>query len=161
MNLTFQGPMQYCSALHGTLLSPPDTSQLGIVSVLVQPFHSFWSYFSTLLQTYWPPTDLGGSEFIFQCWCGLPFPSPVDHILSELYTMTCLSWVALHGMAHSFTELDKALIYVISLVSESRRWSRRMCTHSPKSVQGSPAEAWVDSGLLWSQGHWLYESWEA
>ena len=41
-------------------------------------------------------------------WSGLPFPSPVDHILSELSTMTHPSLVALHGMAHSFTELDKA-----------------------------------------------------
>ena len=30
----------------------------------------------------------------------------MDHILSELSTMTRL-WVALHGMAHSFIELDK------------------------------------------------------
>ena len=28
---------------------------------------------------------------------GLPFPSPVDHILSDLSTMTRLSWVAPHG----------------------------------------------------------------
>ena len=41
-------------------------------------------------------------------WSGLPFPSPVDHVLSELSTMTHLSWVSLHGMAHSFIELDKA-----------------------------------------------------
>ena len=27
--------------------------------------------------------------------------------MSELSTMTRLSWVALHGMAHSFIELDK------------------------------------------------------
>ena len=47
----------------------------------------------------------------------LPFPSPVDHILSELSTMTCPSCVALHGMAHSFIELDRAVIHVISLVS--------------------------------------------
>ena len=32
----------------------------------------------------------------------------MDHILSELSTMTHPSLVALHGMAHSFTELDKA-----------------------------------------------------
>ena len=38
-------------------------------------------------------------------WSGLPFPSSEDHILSELFTMTCPSWVALHGMAHSFMEL--------------------------------------------------------
>ena len=27
-----------------------------------------------------------------------------DHVLSELSTMTLPSWVALHGMAHSFIE---------------------------------------------------------
>ena len=37
-------------------------------------------------------------------WNGLPFPSPVDRILSELSTKTDPSWVALHGMAHSFIE---------------------------------------------------------
>ena len=50
-------------------------------------------------------------------WSGLPFPSAVDQILSELSTVTHLSWVVLHGMAHSFIELDKAVIHVISLVS--------------------------------------------
>ena len=48
---------------------------------------------------------------------GLPFPSPVDHILLDLSTMTRPSWVALQGMAHSFIELDKAVVHVISLVS--------------------------------------------
>ena len=69
----------------------------------------------------------GPGEFIFQCHIFLPFPSvhgvlqarilkwfafpsPVDHILSELSTMTHPSWVALHGMAHSFLELDKAMV---------------------------------------------------
>ena len=50
-------------------------------------------------------------------WSGLPFPSPVDHILSELSTMTCPPWVALHCMAHSFIELDKAVVHVIRLVA--------------------------------------------
>ena len=31
-------------------------------------------------------------------------------------TMTRLSWVALQGMAHSFIELGKAVVHVISLV---------------------------------------------
>ena len=39
------------------------------------------------------------------------------HVLSELSTMTHLSWVALHSMAHSFIELDKAVVHVISLIS--------------------------------------------
>ena len=53
---------------------------------------------------------------------GLPFPSPGDHILSELSTMTCVSWVALHVMAHSFIELDKAVVSVISVVSFLQLW---------------------------------------
>ena len=40
----------------------------------------------------------------------------MNHILSELSTMTSPSWVALHGMAHSFIELDKAVVHVIRLV---------------------------------------------
>ena len=40
----------------------------------------------------------------------------MDHVLSELSIMTHPSWVALHGMAHSFLELDKAVIHVISLI---------------------------------------------
>ena len=55
-------------------------------------------------------------------WSGLPFPSPVDHILSELSSITCPSWVALHGMAHHFTELDKAVVHVIRLVSFLWLW---------------------------------------
>ena len=42
-------------------------------------------------------------------WSSLPFPSPVDHVLLELSTMTLPFWVVLHGMTHSFTELDKAV----------------------------------------------------
>ena len=44
-----------------------------------------------------------------ESWSGLPFPLPVDRVLSELFTMTCLSWMALHGTAHSFSELCKPL----------------------------------------------------
>ena len=36
--------------------------------------------------------------------------------------MTHLSWVALHGMAHSFIELDKAVVHVIRLVSFLWLW---------------------------------------
>ena len=42
-------------------------------------------------------------------WNGLPFPPPVDHILSEFFTMTSASCVALHGMTYSFIELCKPL----------------------------------------------------
>ena len=45
------------------------------------------------------------------------FAISVYHVLSELPTMTCLSPVARHSMAHNFIELDKVLIPVISSVS--------------------------------------------
>ena len=32
------------------------------------------------------------------------------------------SWVALHGMAHSFIELDNAVVHVVSLVSFLWLW---------------------------------------
>ena len=44
-------------------------------------------------------------------WNALPFPSPVDHILSNLSTMTHPSWVAPRAWL-SFTELDKAVVLV-------------------------------------------------
>ena len=133
MDLTFQVPMLYCSLQHQTLLPPPITSTTGCCFC----FGSVSSFFLELFLhwspvVYWAPTDLGSSSvsalsvclFILfmgfwrqEYWSGLPFPSPVDHVLSELSTMTRPSWVALHGMAHSFIELDKAVVHVISLVS--------------------------------------------
>ena len=44
-------------------------------------------------------------------WSGSPFPSPVDHILSDLSTMTRPSWVAPWAWL-SFIELDKAVVLV-------------------------------------------------
>ena len=44
-------------------------------------------------------------------WSGLPFPSPVDHILSDLSTMpTRLGWP--HSAWLTFIELDKAVVLV-------------------------------------------------
>ena len=37
----------------------------------------------------------------------------MDHILSELSTKTHPSWVFLHGLVHSFIELDKAVVHMI------------------------------------------------
>ena len=51
-------------------------------------------------------------------WRGLPVPPPVDHILSELLTMTHLSWLTLHGMAHSFNELHKPLRHDQAVIHE-------------------------------------------
>ena len=133
MDLTFQVPMQYCSLWHQTLLPSPVISTTGCCFC----FGSISSFFLELFLhwspvAYWPPMDLGSSSFsvlsfflfiLFmrfsrqEYWSGLPFPSPVDHILSELSNMTCLSSVALHGMAHSFIELDKAVVHVIRLAT--------------------------------------------
>ena len=131
MDLTFQVPVQYCSLQHRTLLPSPVTSTTGCCFC----FSSISSFFLELFLhwspvTYWEPTDLGSSSFrvlsfsVFilvmgfsrpEYWSGLPLPSLVDHILSELSTMIRPSWVALYHMAHSFIELDKAVFLVPSL----------------------------------------------
>ena len=36
----------------------------------------------------------------------------MNYVSSELFTMTHASWVALYGMAHRFTKLDKAVVHV-------------------------------------------------
>ena len=98
MDLTFQVPMQYCSLQHQTFLLSPVISTAGYCSC----FGSIPSFFLELFLhwspvAYWAPTDLGISSFSIlsfchfilfigfsmqEYWNGLPFPSPVDHILS-------------------------------------------------------------------------------
>ena len=110
VDLTFQVPMQYCSLQHWTLLPSPVTSTTGCCFC----FGSVSSFFLELFLhwspvAYWAPTDLGSSSFsvlyfflfiLFmgfsrqEYWSDLPFPPPVDHILSDLSTVTRLSWVA-------------------------------------------------------------------
>ena len=105
MDLPFQVPMQYCSLQHWTLLLSPVTSTTGYCFCL----GSIPSFFLELFLrsspvAYWAPNDLGSSSFSIVSFClfilfmgfsrqehrsGLPFPSPVDHILSDLSTMTC------------------------------------------------------------------------
>ena len=86
----------------------------GVISLL---------FSSSRLGTYQP------GEFIFQChmflpfhtvhgvlkWFAIPFSSGA-HFVRTL-AMTHPSWVALYSMAHSFIELAKAVVHVISLVS--------------------------------------------
>ena len=142
MDLTVQIPMQYYSLQHWTLLPSPVTSTTGWFFCVFVCFGSIPSFFLELYLhwspvAYWAPIDLGSSSFsvlsfylfiLFmgfsrqECWSGLSFPSPVDHVLSGLSTMTRLSWVALHGMAHSFIEIDKAVVHVIRLVSFLWLW---------------------------------------
>ena len=42
-------------------------------------------------------------------WSGLPFPSLVDHILSELFLITHLFWVSLLHVAQNFIEFCKPI----------------------------------------------------
>ena len=115
MDLTFPVPMQYYSLQHWTLLPSSVTSTTGCCFC----FGSVSSFFLELFLhwspvAYWAPTIPGSSPFSIlsfclfvlfmgfsrqEYWSSLPFPSPVDHILSDLSTMTLLSWVAPHGMA--------------------------------------------------------------
>ena len=157
MNLTFQVPIQYCSLQYRTLLSPPDTSTTE---------HHFCfgptaSYFLELLVialhsspvAYWTSSYLEDSSSSVLCFCffmmfiglswqeylsGLPFPPPVDHVLSELFTMTHLSWVALPDMAHSFTELCKPLHQGKAVIHEGEN----MCS------QGLKADAIADRQVV-------------
>ena len=138
MDLTFQVPRQSFFLQHRTLLLSPVTSTAGCcfcfgsVSSFLLDLFLHWS-----LVAYWAPTNLGSSSFSVLSFClfiqfmgfsrqedrsGLPFLSSMDHILSELSTMTPPSWVALHGMAHSFIELDKDAVHMIRLVSFLWLW---------------------------------------
>ena len=124
MDWTFQVPMQYCSLQHWTLLSPPDTSSIGCCFCIGSASSFLLELFlCSFLVAYWTLNDMGGfimwdEKDLVGCFClfilfmgfsrqGLPFLSPVDHVLSELSSMIRLSWVALHGMAHSLIELEK------------------------------------------------------
>ena len=127
MDLTFQVPMQYCSLQHRTLLLSPVTSATGYCFC----FGSIPSFFLELFLhwspvAYWAPTDLESSSFSIlsfcpfilfmgfsrqEYWSGLPFLSPLDHILSDLSTMTRPSRVAPRAWL-GFIELDKAVVLV-------------------------------------------------
>ena len=130
MDLTFQVPIQYCSLQHWILLASPDTSTTEC-RVCFGPTTSFILgllviFLHSSPVAYWTTSDLGDSSLgVISFWpfiqfmrfsrkvywgC-LPFPPSVDHVLSELSAITCLSWVALHCMAHSFIESHKPLCH--------------------------------------------------
>ena len=135
MELTFQVPMQSCSLQHRILLSLPDIPtvehhfRFGPAASFFQSYNSSPPLFPrSILGAFWSGRLIFQGhifclfvqfmEFSWQVyWSGFPVPPPVDHILSELFTETHLSWVALPSMAHGFTELrellhhDKAVIH--------------------------------------------------
>ena len=112
MDLTFQVPVQYYSSQHWKSRSSPDTSTTGscfhfgpatsfFLGLLVVALHS--SRVEYLI-----PSDPGDSSFatIFFVflysswdswqvyWGALPFPPPLDYILSGLFSMnlSCFGW---------------------------------------------------------------------
>ena len=168
MDLTFQVPMQYCSLQINlaSIISPIHNRVLFllwlclfILSGVISPLFS-----SSILGTYQP------GEFIFQCFIFLPFhtvrgvlkarilkwfaiPFSSGHILSELSTMTRLSWVALHGMVHSLIELGCGPHDKLSQLTVAQ--SPFLCTwtkgHEPGTGQSFQTamyrfERWYDSG---------------
>ena len=142
----FQVPMQYCSLQHRTLLLSPAPSTAGCCFCFgsIPPFFlELFLHWSPV--AYWAPTDLGSSSFgilsfclliMFmgfsrqEYWSGLPFPSPVDHVLSDLSTMTVrLGWP--HVAWLSFIELDKTVVHVISLAGFLWSWFQCVCLWCP------------------------------
>ena len=136
MDLTFHVPMQHCFY---SIRFPSITSDMNNWTLFMIWFHLFFLsgvitqlFSSSILGTYW------AGKFIIQChifftssYCSWGSQGkntevichcPMDHVLSELSTMTCPSWVALHSMAHSFIELDKAVVHLINFISLLWLW---------------------------------------
>ena len=125
--------MQYCSLQHQTLLSPPNTSTTDSQKFPLWPSYFILTRATSSCPLLFPSSTLDiQGVLIFPCHIFLPFHTvhgvlqarrlmwldisfPVGHVLSELSTMSYPSWVALHGIPHSFIELDKAVIQVITV----------------------------------------------
>ena len=131
MDLMFHVPVQYCSLQHRTLLPSPVTSMTGHCFCFGSASSLFLELFLHCSPVAYWTLSWGvhiSVSYLFclfilfmqfprqKYWSGLPFPSAVGHVLSELSTMTCPFWVALQGMAHSFTELDRAVVHEISFL---------------------------------------------
>ena len=73
------------------------------------------------------------------------FPPPVHHVLSELFTMTCPFWMALHSVARNFIVLCKPF-------ATTRLWS--MKGYVPILGPYSQSYGFSSShGQLWGLGH--------
>ena len=138
MDLTFQVSYAILFFTASDLLSPPDTSTTEHHFC----FGPVTSFFPELLEialssspvAHWTPSDLGVGAHCLVSYL-LPFhtvhgvlmpgilewfavPSQWTMFLSDVSTKTCSSWVALHGMAHDFTELCKPLCHDKAMIHE-------------------------------------------
>ena len=124
MDITFQVPMHCCSLQHQTLLPTPVTSTavycfcFGSISSFLLELFLHWSPVAC-----WAPTNLASSSFsvlsfslfiLFvgfsrqEYWSGLPFPSPVDHVLSELSTTQSSRFQCIKGPGWQFVKVTKS-----------------------------------------------------
>lgn len=101
---------------------PPWPSLFVLFGALSSPYHS------SIWDTYQPGGSFSGVipfylSILFmgflreEYWSCLPFPAP------ELFTRTPPSWLALHGMGHSFSELCKSLCHDKAVTHEGDKIS--------------------------------------
>ena len=131
----FAQPMLYCSLQHQTFTTRHIHNW---VSFLRWPSHFILSgaisncpplFSSSILNTFQP----GGANLLMSYVFVLSYclqgsrhkrvvchslPTPVDHVLSELFTMLRSFSGALHSMAHSFIELCKPLCHDKAVIHE-------------------------------------------
>ena len=128
---------------------------------LLLPSHDFYRFFFPLefyCNAFYLFIQFVG--FSWQvCWNGLPFPPPVDHILSVLSTMTCPSWMTLHWpytvMAHSFIELHKPLCHDNAVIHEGDGWHQWINGYEPGLTLGGGK----GNGRLCAAVHGVMKSW--
>ena len=80
-----------------------DTFRPGVLIFGVWPFWPFIQFIRFSQKIYWGD---------------LPFPPPVNYVLSELSAITHPSWVVLQSMAHNFIELCKHLHHNKAMIHE-------------------------------------------
>ena len=126
--------MQYCSLQHRILLLSPVTSTAGYYFLLWLRLFILSGVISSVISHSILFTYLPG-EFIFQChiflsfhavhgvlkarilkWSAIPFSSGPRFVRTLHHDLSALGGCT-RGMAHSFIDLDKAVVHVISLVN--------------------------------------------
>ena len=159
MDLKFQVPMQYCSLQHWTSITSHIHNWM-LFSLCLCLFITSRVFPHSSSVACWRPTDLGSSSSIVisfglsYCLEGsqgrstemiaIPFSSGLRFVRT-LHQDPSI-WVALHSMAHSFIELDKAVVHVISLVRFLWMWFSSVCTLMDKRLLKA---SWWGRDCLW------------
>ena len=162
MDLTFHVPMQCCSLQHRILLPSLVPSTAGCCLC----FGSISSFFLELFLHWSSVAYWATFLFAFSCcsWGSQGRNTEVvchfliqwTTLLSELSNMICPSSVTLQVMAHSFIELDKAVVHVIILVSFLWLWFY-FCL--PSDREGEEAYGSFLMGETDWGGNWVLFRW--